>query len=54
MRSEGRFAVSSVLFLAISAFGQSNFATVSGRIEDESHASVAGARVTAKAAGLYR
>lgn len=50
MSSLGRSALCPLLLLlAVAGFGQSNFATVSGRIEDESHASIAGARVVVKA-----
>ena len=38
-----------LLLLSVCTFAQSNFATLSGRIEDSSHSPVAGATVTARA-----
>jgi hypothetical protein len=42
-------SIVSAFLVCVCAFGQSNFATVSGRVEDSSHAPVEGARITIRA-----
>jgi hypothetical protein len=42
-------SITSALLACFWAFGQSNFATISGRVEDSSHAPIEGARITVRA-----
>jgi hypothetical protein len=42
-------SIAPALLVCVCAFGQSNFATISGRVEDPSHAPVEGARITVRA-----